>query len=516
MNNEVTFSIRFITENGEVVQKVAMDAKELAQAIDQVSDKASRMNGKLLDVNQCAMAFQNLFSGIQQVSDQLKTMTDMYAQSEIASTKLTTVMRQRMGAQSEDVKSIREVIAAQKDLGVVSGTVQTAGAQQMATFLNQKSSLATLIPAMNNLLVQQEGLNATQENAASIGNMMGKAMQGQTEVLRRVGITFSDAQAKAMKYGTEEERAATLAQVVKDNVGDMNVEASKTDAGKAKKLSMALDSIKMSLGHVMSGIQPVISGMSQIGMAFFAFSQAKLGIEGITTALHMSWLQTASLAVATKAHGVASAFAASMNRILGVSFFTEAGAAVAATIATKAFTTAITLGIGVALTAIMVALGKLVEWLMSLAGAEDKATQSTEKLDAASQTAKSSEEEYKQKLQETRTELSVYINQLKNFHGSKEKEKSIVDELNSKYGETMGYFSSVSEWYKALTANSQAYCEQMVIEARQRMLANQIADAEQANHDIRYDNSGKLKKYSTERETRDEDGRAPVVQEATK
>ena len=34
-----------------------------------------------------------------------------------------------------------------------------------------------------NLLAQQHGMNSTNQDAVSIGNLMGKAMQGQTEVL---------------------------------------------------------------------------------------------------------------------------------------------------------------------------------------------------------------------------------------------------------------------------------------------------------------------------------------------
>ena len=53
----------------------------------------------------------------------------------------------------------------------------------MATFLNEKQSLDTLIPAMDNLIAQQNGLNATNQDAVCIGNMMGKAMQDQVDVL---------------------------------------------------------------------------------------------------------------------------------------------------------------------------------------------------------------------------------------------------------------------------------------------------------------------------------------------
>ena len=82
------------------------------------------------------------------------------------------------------IDKVKEVISVQSQLGVVSGTAQKIGAQQVATFLKQKGTLEVLIPAMNNLIAQQRGVNATQEDARSIANLMGKAMTGQTSALR--------------------------------------------------------------------------------------------------------------------------------------------------------------------------------------------------------------------------------------------------------------------------------------------------------------------------------------------
>jgi hypothetical protein len=40
---------------------------------------------------------------------------------------------------------------------------------------------------MNDMFAQQYGLNATQEQTASIGMMLGKVMQGQTGAYRNTG-----------------------------------------------------------------------------------------------------------------------------------------------------------------------------------------------------------------------------------------------------------------------------------------------------------------------------------------
>ena len=107
-------------------------------------------------------------------------------------------------------------------VGVIGDEVTIAGQQQLATFQLSDKSIATLSSGMDDLLAQQKGLNATQEDAVTIGNLIGKAMSGQTSALSRVGIIMTDAQKKTLQYGTEEEKAAALAEVLKDNVGGVN------------------------------------------------------------------------------------------------------------------------------------------------------------------------------------------------------------------------------------------------------------------------------------------------------
>lgn len=172
--------------------------------------------------------------------------------------KLTTIMRQRMGANNEMIASINSLIGAETKLGVVGGGAQRAGAQQLATFLSTESALKTLIPAMNNLAVQQHGYNASAESMVGLGNLMGKVMQGQTAALRRVGITFSAAEEQAIKYGSEEERAATLAKVITNNVGEMNKVFGQTPEGQKIQAANRLAGAWANLGSKISGVKATI------------------------------------------------------------------------------------------------------------------------------------------------------------------------------------------------------------------------------------------------------------------
>lgn len=165
-----------------------------------------------------------------------------------AETKLTTVMQQRMGATNQMVQSVKDLTAAQQGLGVVGDEVQIAGAQQMATFLNNSEALQTLIPAMNNLAVQQNGVAVSGENMKNIANMMGKAMQGQVSALTRVGITMTDAEQKALENGNEMERAAMLAQIITNNVGNMNEAIANTPQGMMQQMKNTWGDMEEEIG----------------------------------------------------------------------------------------------------------------------------------------------------------------------------------------------------------------------------------------------------------------------------
>lgn len=169
--------------------------------------------------------------------------------------KLATVLRQRVKATDAEIDSIKRLASAQQAIGVIGDEVQLSGAQQLATFISRKDSLDALIPAMNNLLAQQRGLNATDQDAVNIGNLMGKVLQGQTSALTRVGITFTAAEEKLLKYGNEEQRAATLAQVINNNVGQMNQALANTPEGKLKQHANTMGDLQERVGRLYSVVK---------------------------------------------------------------------------------------------------------------------------------------------------------------------------------------------------------------------------------------------------------------------
>ena len=172
--------------------------------------------------------------------------------------RLAQVMRNTMGARNEEIQSILDLAEAQQQLGVIDGDAQIAGAQKLATYLDEAASLEKLIPAMNDLAAQQFGLNVSSEQATTIATMFGKVMNGNVAVLNRYGISFDEAQANIMKFGSEAERAAVLAQAVEKSVGGMNQALANTPTGRMKQLSNTMADIKKQFGMAARTIGTVL------------------------------------------------------------------------------------------------------------------------------------------------------------------------------------------------------------------------------------------------------------------
>lgn len=150
------------------------------------------------------------------------------------------------------------------------------------------------------------------------------------------------------------------------------------------------------------------------------------------------------------------------------------GAMVAGTIATKAMSVAmrvlklalISTGIG----ALIVLVGELVSWITDLVTSEDEATKHTEALTEVHKEAGKTYAEEKIALEDN-------IKMCKTFHGTKEQEKKKVDELNSKYGEALGYYDSLEQWERVLTERGPAYCKLLQLKAERQGILNKYVES---------------------------------------
>ena len=404
MAKDIKFNIRLNIDGKQVVVDCKKNVQALGEALTGVKAKARAVDSALSRLTSVSTLMRNGMDGIRQLGAAMQPFIDKANAATAAQTKLTTIMRQRMGATEADTSAINDAVAAQTRLGVVGGTVQKSGLQQLATFASQRQTLETLLPAMNNLLVQQRGLNATSEDAVGVANLMGKALMGNVGALTRVGITLTDHQKELIKTGDEYTKAKTLAEAITDNVGNMNAELAKTDAGQVKKMANSFGSLQVTVGKFFSEYQGVIAGFGQIGMAVAAVGTLGTAFTGLVRAIGLtsaaSSLWHARTVMST---AVTNLFSAALN-----------GASVGATtlkFALRGLMSATV--VGAAITLLGVGLEKLISYFTSASDASGKLKQSV------SDTGQSFEKQRDQALAPTLTkyqELQAKWKSLKSTH----------------------------------------------------------------------------------------------------
>lgn len=169
--------------------------------------------------------------------------------------KLESAMKLLNGATDVQIDSIKSYANQLQNLGVIGDEVQLSGARQLAAYRLQAETIEKLLPGINDLLAYQHGLNATQKDAADVGNLLAKAMGGQTDDLKTMGIQFSKVQEDILKYGSEAERAATLADVLNRNIGGVSQTLADTDLGSVQNLKNAWSDVKEQVGKTVIELQ---------------------------------------------------------------------------------------------------------------------------------------------------------------------------------------------------------------------------------------------------------------------
>ena len=145
----------------------------------------------------------------------------------------------------------------------IEGDATMAGASQLATFQLSADTIKTLLPAFQDLAVAQYGVNVSQEQMIQSGNLIGKVMNGSTGALTKAGVSFTEAQEKILKTGTESEKAAALVEVLNKNFGGLAQEMAKTDEGRIRQLKNAWGSVKDEVGFaVLPAVSEVVKYLS--------------------------------------------------------------------------------------------------------------------------------------------------------------------------------------------------------------------------------------------------------------
>ena len=437
MAGKSTISITFrLDGDGKGFKDLANDAEGLKKVITSTISEAQQLNTEAINFASVATGISQMQESLTTLRDCLTDLTAGYNYAVEAETKLTTVMGQRMNATQREIESIKELALAEREKGVIDDDVQLMGAQQIATFLSEAKSIETLLPAMNNLLAQQKGYAATGQDAVAIGNLMGKVMQGQVSALTRVGITFSEAEEKVLKFGTESERAAMLAQVITNNVGQMNAQLGATDVGKQVQLEAKLGDIQDRLGELLGGALPFVNMATEAARALASITILIVGIKKGTTAIAAFNIKGKAAASVTLLMGVNAKKSAAVMRVFNSAVKTGTYSVTAFKLALRGLM--ISTGIGLAIVAVTTA-------IEAFSNAADEAAEKEKALADEMNNFKKEVRDIgrvtRENSQKEIAELDKLYNVAKDETRSRKERAAAISDLQSKYP---AYFSNLS------------------------------------------------------------------------
>ena len=245
------------TELKQELNKTNKELKMLERTASKSTNNIAGFFKKMIPIGAIAL-------GLKKVSNMMSSSEQAYKEQIQNETRLLAVMTKRGEVTKQDIQDILNLTDAQQKLGVVSDEVQLAGAQELSTYISKASSIKDLLPQLNNMIAQQYGYNATQEEAINIATMMGKVLEGQTGALSRYGYYFDENEEKILKFGTEEEKVATLTSIINDSIGDVNAALGNTAVGKQIQLANAWSDVKEQLGYVIVQVKQVLVPVFQV------------------------------------------------------------------------------------------------------------------------------------------------------------------------------------------------------------------------------------------------------------
>lgn len=450
MAQEVSIRIK-INDN---FKDVTVDAASLGKAIDQVSDSSKELSSSFVKFASISKLAEGAASAFGQLNAVFSDLTAAYAAQSVAQARLSQAMSNTMGATEAEIQSIKDLCWEQQRLGVIGEEVQLAAAQELATYLEYSDSLKTIIPVMNDMAAQQYGLGASAESVTQIATMLGKVMNGQTEALSRYGYKFDEAQKQILLFGNEADRAAVLAEVVGQSVGGMNEALAQTPAGKMQQISNVLGGWKESLGKTVQSIIPIVAGFNAFASSAATVTRLTQAIKALDLASLKAKIESMGLAVAQRTQSMAA-------RMLGISEQVAAVATGALRVKIIALQATMTLGLSVAITAVIGLITRLASKSHEAAGAAEEADEAYMA--------------YRDTTRDAGAEIRLYTAKLEDLIKHHRNDANMVEELNEKYGEAFGYYNTAESWYDILTNKSEAYCRQLGYEAQAKVYSAQVA-----------------------------------------
>nr|DAN45313.1 MAG TPA: minor tail protein [Bacteriophage sp.] len=433
---------------GDIQDKIQMTAKNGVTSFEQLAAALPRVSGS---ASQLGVSLDELMAVF-------ATTTGVTGNTAEVSTQLAAVL-------TALIKPSSEAAAAAERMGISFNAASIKEAGGLQNFLQ------VLDATINEYSVRTGELKET-----IYGNLFGSA-----EALR---VLTSLTGEQKDKFTENIQAMADSTGVIEQAFGDMTATGD-ASARMLKNLVSSATDVVASFASTYAPIINMITGIGMAGMTAMRFKQTVTAmVAGIRT--HSTALQNNTTVMMFNRNAMASSgVLMRIHRTLLASLTAATGSLTAATVALSA---AYTMGLS------LVIMG--IASLFTSTG--DAAEEAARKQDIL----KESTEAFTSAVADVKGQIDLEIATLQQLIKNHGDETDIVEELNRKYGEALGYHKTAAEWYDILISKSKAYCQAIGYEAQAKVLSSQKAAKELELESVRsqkqtLEKSGKDKKKVT-------------------
>lgn len=430
---------------------------QLMQQYDKTKVAAQELTRILAVENKEANAATGSY---QQLSQQLERMKQAYKQLNEA---------EKAGEQGLALEAeIQNLDAHLKDLGADMGEFQrnvgnyaVAGAKSLRTELRE----------------------LTMQMAQMLANGVDPTSEAFLKVAERAG-TLKDAMADATStindYANDTKGLTNTISVIETSIaGWQTFEGALSAFGFESEAASKATQKLIGIMSMMNGIQKISTEITTNGTGAYRAYHAILKLLGVEKAAVAT--ATAAEAAATQANAAAATEAAVAQAATATSTEAATVASVEHTAAvgveTAALTGATAAAVALKLALAALGIGAVIALIVTLYQTIEEFNSDAEEAAEITKGLNDAMKEGEKSTAATAAELKYYVGVVNEFNGSAEEEKRLVDELNKKYGDSLGYYQSIAQWKSTLTSISEYYIDVLKWEAIAQANLNKYAEA---------------------------------------
>lgn len=193
-----------------------------------------------------------------------KKAIDAYNEEAAVAKKLETIVLNQKKNTLANVEALKEQASALQKVGVYGDEVVMAAQAQLATFDLQGKSIEKVIPGLLDMLAAEKGITAGMEDAKNVAQGLGKAFNGQYEMLTKQGFIITEAQKRMIEFGNEEQKTQAITEILGTTYKGMNQALRDTFQGQMIAAKNTLgDFMELTGKFLVEHLQPIVARFNE-------------------------------------------------------------------------------------------------------------------------------------------------------------------------------------------------------------------------------------------------------------